>query len=58
MEISLKRKDEMTKATYRDTCEHELRAPIGILTLTAALKDNQPMKYLIIPTVERYILRL
>uniref|UniRef100_A0A1I8N7Z3 PiggyBac transposable element-derived protein domain-containing protein n=1 Tax=Musca domestica TaxID=7370 RepID=A0A1I8N7Z3_MUSDO len=30
----------MTKATYRDTSEHELRALIGILTLTAALKDN------------------
>ncbi|XP_039481962.1 piggyBac transposable element-derived protein 4-like [Drosophila santomea] len=39
-EIGLNRKSNMTKATFGDTNIHEIRALIGILVLTAALKDN------------------
>lgn len=40
VEISVKRRTDMTKATFRDTCLTEIRALIGMLTLSAALKDN------------------
>lgn len=39
-EIFLKRSKSMTSATFRDTCEVEIRALIGILVMTAARKDN------------------
>lgn len=40
VEISIKRKDNMTKATFKDTSSSEVRALFGILTLSAAMKDN------------------
>lgn len=40
VEISVKRRDTMTKATFRDTSVTEVRALLGILTMSAALKDN------------------
>lgn len=39
-EIFITRWDDMTAATFRDTNGIEIRALIGILTLSAALKDN------------------
>ncbi|XP_055920499.1 piggyBac transposable element-derived protein 4-like [Eupeodes corollae] len=40
VEISIKRSDSMTSPTFRDTNPTELKAFIGILTLSAAMKDN------------------
>lgn len=40
VEISLKRRDNTATATFRDTNPTEMRALIGILTLSAAMKDN------------------
>lgn len=39
-EITNKRRETMTSATFRDTCDDEIRALIGILVLTAMRKDN------------------
>lgn len=39
-EISLKRRDSMTGATFRDTDEDEIRALFGVLVMTAVRKDN------------------
>lgn len=39
-EISLKRRDSMTGATFRDTNDDEIRALFGILVMTAVRKDN------------------
>lgn len=40
VEMSKKRTDSMTTSTFRDTNPTELKAFIGILTLSAAMKDN------------------
>lgn len=40
VEISKKRTDSMTSATFADTNPTEIKAFIGILTLSAAMKDN------------------
>lgn len=40
VEIAVKRQNTMTSATFRDTNSTEFRALIGILTLSAAMKDN------------------
>ncbi|CAK1589288.1 unnamed protein product [Parnassius mnemosyne] len=39
-EISFKRRETMTSATFKDTSEDEIRALIGILVMTAMRKDN------------------
>lgn len=39
-EISLRRKETMISATFRDTNDTEIRALIGILVMTAVRKDN------------------
>lgn len=39
-EISLKRRESMTSATFRDTNEDEIYAFFGILVMTAVRKDN------------------
>ncbi|CAK1596514.1 unnamed protein product [Parnassius mnemosyne] len=40
VEISVKRRDNMIKATFRDTSVTEVQALFAILTLSAAMKDN------------------
>lgn len=40
VQISLKRRDNMTTATFENTNSTEIRALIAILTLSAAMKDN------------------
>lgn len=40
VEIYINRRSDQTSATFRDTNSYEIRALIGILTLTAALADN------------------
>lgn len=40
VEMSVKRHDNTTKATFKDTTKAEVRALFGILTLSAAMKDN------------------
>lgn len=39
-EMSINRSEDMTTATFKDTNSEEIRALIGILTLSAALKNN------------------
>lgn len=40
VEISLKRRENMTNATFKNTNSVEIRALIGILSLSAAMRDN------------------
>lgn len=40
VEISIKRRENMTTATFANTCVREIRALFGVLVLTAVMKDN------------------